>query len=98
MSKHLTPIDISNYPELLRLAEEVSTTKKPLVLTRDKKNLAVVMPVENAATPKKHRGKTKTDYEASLAAIGRWRDLDADALIAHVYRAREEGSRPATRP
>ena len=98
MSRHLTPIDISNYPELLRLAEEVSTTKKPLVLTRDKKTLAVVMPVENAATPKKHRGKTKADYEASLAAIGSWSDLDTDAVIAHVYRAREAGSRPATRP
>lgn len=29
---------------------------------------------------------------------GSWSDLDADALIAEIYRAREEGSRPAGRP
>jgi len=56
------------------------------------------MPVGTAAKPEKRPKPTKADYEASLAAIGSWRDLDADALIAHVYRAREAGSRPATRP
>jgi hypothetical protein len=29
---------------------------------------------------------------------GRWADLDADAMIAALYRARDEGSRPAARP
>ena len=54
------------------------------------------MPVGTAAKPEKRSKPTKADYEASLAAIGSWRDLDADALIAHVYHAREAGSRPAT--
>jgi len=36
--------------------------------------------------------------EAITAAAGNWADLDADALIAAVYRARSEGSRPAVRP
>ncbi len=98
MSRHLTPIDINDFPELRRLAEEVSTTKKPLFLTRDKKTLAVVMPVETAIKPEKKPASTKADYEASLAVIGSWRDLDTDVAIAHVYHAREAGSRPATRP
>ncbi len=94
----LTPIDISNLPDLLRLAEEVATTKTPRELKRDSKTVAILMPPEAKTTPRKTRAKTKADYETSLAAIGSWSDLDTDAVIAHVYRAREEGSRPATRP
>lgn len=98
MTRTLTPIDISNLPDLLRIAEEVKTTKTPRILKRDMETVAVLMPVGTAITSKKKRVKTKADYAASLAAIGSWRDIDPDALIAHVYRAREEGSRPATRP
>lgn len=36
--------------------------------------------------------------EALVKAAGKWADLDTDALIANLYRAREEGSRPANRP
>jgi hypothetical protein len=31
-------------------------------------------------------------------AVGSWADIDADALVADLYRAREEGSRPTSRP
>ncbi len=96
--RNLTPIDISNIPELVRIAEEVNNTKKSRVLTVSRRTLAVLMPVETAGTSKEKRGKTKADYEASLAALGSWSDLDSDPLIADVYRARGEGSRPATRP
>ncbi len=68
MSSNLTSIDISNNPDLLRLAEEVAATKTPRKLTRDNKTVAVLMPVA-PSTP------TKTAYEASLAAIGSWSDL-----------------------
>src|SRR5215211_794684 len=38
------------------------------------------------------------DPEAARAAIeataGSWADVDIEAMIEHVYRAREEGSRP----
>ena len=91
-----TPIDITNIPELVRIAEEVETTKTPRELKWENKTVAVIMPVPKATLTKKQR-KTKADYEASLAAIGSWRDLDPDALMAQVYRAREAGSRPATR-
>ena len=78
-------------PYLVRIVEELQTTKKPRELKRDNKTVAVLMPVAPAT-------KAKTAYKASLAAIGSWSDLNADALIAHVRRARAEGSRPATRP
>ena len=91
MSSHLTPLDISTSPELLRLVEEVATTKKPRELKRDNQTVAVLMPVAPAK-------KAKTVHEASLAAIGSWSDLDTDELIAKIYRWREEGSRPANRP
>jgi hypothetical protein len=32
------------------------------------------------------------------AAAGSWSDIDAEALKAHIYRAREEGTRPLNRP
>ena len=91
MSNTLTPIDISTMPDLARIAEEVATTKKPRELKRDNQTVAVLMPIAPAK-------KAKTVYEASLAAIGSWSDLDADELIATIHRWRQEGSRPATRP
>ena len=85
-------------PDLLRVVEEVKTTKQPRLLKRDRETVALLMPVRTAVKSEKKVAPTKADYDASLAAIGSWRDLDPDALIAHVYRAREAGSRPATRP
>ena len=36
---------------------------------------------------------------AALAeTVGSWSDLDTDAMIANIYRWREEGSRPPDRP
>ena len=90
MSRHFTPVDISNSPELVRLAEEVATTHAPRALVRNNKPLAVIMPVTNT---KNGRTKTQNEYAASLAAIDSWHDLDADALIAHINAARTKGSR-----
>ena len=36
--------------------------------------------------------------EAIDTYAGSWADLDTDAMIENIYRAREEGSRPADRP
>jgi hypothetical protein len=96
MSTKLTPIDISNMPDLLDLVEEVEETKKPRELKLDDKVVAVLSPVltrgKNSPKP------TNVDYQKSLAAIGSWSDLDPDELIANIHRWREEGSRPASRP
>jgi hypothetical protein len=45
-----------------------------------------------------------SDYDAEkvkaaiLKTAGSWSNIDTDALIAALYHAREEGSRPVTRP
>lgn len=35
--------------------------------------------------------------ESTLAAAGAWKDIDAEALKAYIYRGREEGSRSSGR-
>jgi hypothetical protein len=94
MPEAYKPIDISNDPELLKLAEEVHTTHEPRILRRDDEDLAVLMPV----TPKRTRRrqeKTKADYEAFHASAGGWKDLvDTDKLIADIYESRRHSSRP----
>jgi hypothetical protein len=48
----LTPtIDISNLPEVLRLAEEVQATGEPRVLTRGDQQVALLSPVNPAELP-----------------------------------------------
>jgi len=56
------------------------------------------------APKKRNRKKKASGYDANKAKAailknaGSWRDIETDALIALLYRAREEGSRPLTRP
>ncbi|HYT43422.1 MAG TPA: hypothetical protein VEP90_13875 [Methylomirabilota bacterium] len=89
MSSSLTTIDIRNYPELLRLVEEVATTKKPRELKRVNKIVAVLSPAIS---------ENKEKWETIRATFGSWSDLDTDELIANIHRWRQEESRPATRP
>jgi hypothetical protein len=78
MSSNLTPIDISNMPDLLDLVEEVEATKTPRALKRDDKVVAVLSPVvqkeKDAPRP------VNAAWQKSLAAIGSWSDLDPDKL------------------
>ena len=90
----LTPIDISNIPELVRMAEEVNTTKKSRVLTVSRRTLAVLMPVETAGKSKEKQDKTKADYEAFRRAAGSWKDMDVEKFKADVYASRSRSTRP----
>ena len=94
MSSSLTPIDISNIPELVRIAEEVNSTKKSRILTVSRRTLAVLMPVETTGTSKEKRGKTKTDYEAFFSAFGSWKDVDTDSLLKTISATRKRSNRP----
>ena len=50
------------------------------------------------------RERTKSSYDPEKVAevldkyVGAWAHLDVDRMIEELYRAREEGSRPANRP
>jgi hypothetical protein len=94
MNAHVTPIDISNNPELMRLAEEVARTKKPRELMRDRETVAILMPATAKAKPKKKRVKTQADYEAFRAAAGSWKDMVVEKFKADIYESRRLGSRP----
>jgi hypothetical protein len=53
-----TPIDSSKFPDLLRIAEEVQTTKTARLLKRDRETIALLTPIETAGKLRKRRGKT----------------------------------------
>ena len=93
MTQHTIPIDISNNPELLRLAKEVAETKTPHELKRDNKIVAVIMPVKKPTSKKKHV-KTKADYEAFRSAAGSWKDVDVEKFKAAIYESRKLSTRP----
>jgi len=91
---HPSPIDISNIPELVRIAEEVEATKTPRELRRESKTIAVIMPARKLSAKKK-REKTKAGYEAFKSAAGGWKDLvDTDKLKQDIYESRKISTRP----
>ncbi len=85
MSSNFASIDISHNPDLLRLAEEVKTTRTPRELKRNSKTVAILMPPEAKATPRKIRAKTKADYKAFRSAAGGWKDVDTDRPLKDIY-------------
>jgi len=97
MAEQPKSIDISDVPDILRLAEEVRRAGEPRVLRRDGEDLAMVVPMPR---PTKTRLKKPTgaDYAAFRGAAGSWADIDTDTLIEDIYRARGEGTRPIDRP
>ncbi len=97
MAEQPKSIDISDVPDILRLAEEVRRAGEPRVLRRDGEDLAMVVPMPR---PRKTRLKkpTAADYAAFRSAAGSWADIDTDTLIEDIYRARGEGTRPIDRP
>lgn len=73
MKTKLTPIDISNVPELLRIAEEVRTTGEPQVLRADRDDVAVEIrmePKRRKRAPAVPRGKVFTKDDSLFNIIG----------------------------
>jgi hypothetical protein len=94
------PIDIksiSSTKDLLRLAEEVKTTHTPRALTKGDETLAVLMPVNLPISSEEKKCKDEA-FDAMLAVLGSWHDLDTDTMIKNIYQAREVGSRPPSKP
>jgi hypothetical protein len=72
-----TPIDITNIPELVRIAEEVEASNKPRVLKRDNTPIAILTPVK-----KKHPSQAKSEaIKETLALAGVWSDLDFEEML-----------------
>ncbi len=81
MKKQLKTMEISKFPELVKIAERVHRTGQPMILRRNGTTLAVVRPIRSskrkssrrAASRKSLRGKpfTRDDALWNLVGIGR---------------------------
>jgi hypothetical protein len=98
MAKEMTPIDVTHTPEMLRLAEDVATTKVSRVLRRAGEDLAVVMPVSRASERRRIRDRGKSGAGArrhatlestagSLQPATRTEDIEAMIRDAKEERA-----------
>jgi hypothetical protein len=95
MAKELTAVDITNAPDLLRLAEEVHRTGQPRLLRRDSEDLAVLSPIPTPTRRRRKREKTAVDDEAFLASAGGWvGNVIVDAFLKENYESRDRSSRP----
>lgn len=93
MSRRFRPIDVADFPELRRIADEVQQTGEPRLLQRDGEDLAVIVPIAEARRSAR-RPKTEADHQAFLSAAGGWADLDTDKLVADIYADRRRSNRP----
>ncbi|MCL4459661.1 MAG: hypothetical protein M1136_01915 [Chloroflexi bacterium] len=94
MARELKKIHVTPGSELARLLEQAALA--PLILEKDGERYRLNREEEKediwaGYDPEKVR-------KALAQTAGSWADIDTDALIADIYRAREEGSRPANRP
>lgn len=104
MAKELTPLDISDQPDLLRLAQEVQATRQPRLLQRDGEELAILIPVTHARRPSSlaaSRARAAAAVARSKAGIrasaGSWKDLDVEAFKTYVRERRTMPGRPPVR-
>ena len=94
MASEYPSVDISNTPELLKLAEDVRKTNRPRVLRRADEDIAVIAPVKKTTKRSPFQKKSKADIDAFLASAGGWKDVDTDRLKADIYESRRLSTKP----
>jgi hypothetical protein len=70
MAKEPRIIEITDVPELLKLAEELEATQQPIVLRRNNRDVAVLSPAPKRPRTKRSRAFTKDDALFGLIGIG----------------------------
>jgi hypothetical protein len=83
MTTDATPIDISNIPDLVRIAEEAKQTGKSYLLRESSQDIAILSPI------KQHKPNQQA-IEDTLALAGSWSDLDWDDMMQELDRIRHE--------
>src|SRR5690349_19977614 len=85
-------IDVSNLPEVARLAEEVRASRTPRDLRRGDEVIARIVPATPllACMPTRRRGIqiTEEDRASFLASAGSWSDVDPEKFKADIYDSR----------
>jgi hypothetical protein len=94
MARELKAIDISNSPDLLKLAEEVQASETPYLLRRDGEDIAMLVPAPAASKRRGTPGKSEADMAAFWSSFGGWKDVDTDRLINDIYESRRISTRP----
>lgn len=97
MTDQRKSIDISDAPEILRMAEEIRRAGEPRVLRWNGEDVVMVVPLPRAKKAGIEK-PTADDFETFRRAAGSWADIDTDTLIKDIYRAREEGTRHVDHP
>ncbi|MHB8573779.1 MAG: hypothetical protein ACYDCQ_00465 [Dehalococcoidia bacterium] len=75
MTAEPQPLDITNTPELSRVADDVRHTGRPRVWRRGGKDIAVLVPIANAV-------RTPPPYNPALAAV--LEKLPKDSIVART--------------
>src|SRR5438105_5013424 len=94
MTEELRRIKVIPGSELDRLLSVAA--QAPVLLERDGERYRLYREADTKWGPVVYNPQVVR--EALWRAAGTWADLDADSLIAELYRVRGEGSRPADRP
>ena len=91
-------IDVSNNPDLLRIAEAVRRRNTSAVLRNGDEAIAVVMPVGGSTRKAKRspfKKRSQADIDAFLASAGGWKDLvDTEQLKRDIAESRARSGRP----
>lgn len=96
MTRETNSFDITQIPELARLAREVNTSKRPVRLTDEAGTVAVLVP---APAPRARRGRRRTlteaDRQAFLDSAGSWKgNVDVERLKEGLAQSRRIPPRP----
>src|SRR6266852_1625717 len=94
MNSHYVPIDISNSPDLLRVAKEVQVSKTPRVLKQRNEAVAILMPAEAALLTNGRHAQTHGDYTKLRKIAGSWQQVDTDTLLHDIYADRKRSNPP----
>jgi hypothetical protein len=89
MASEIKHIELREGTELQAIADEVQKDGSPRVLERGGQPVAVVVTLKDA----RHsllESPSPEGIAAALSAAGAWADLDTDAMIDEIYRARHE--------
>lgn len=98
MSRHIIPIDASKLPDLLRIAEEVNTTKTPRLINRNGETLALIMPAGTAVKREPHKRTIWTHYDpqrvkaALKQSAGALQGVNKEELLSDLASQRNQQS------
>lgn len=93
MAEVVNPIPFEEFSENLdRIFERVLHERETILVESAAGGLVELKPVTSAKRGR--RAKSEADYEAFLASLGSWKDVDVDAFL----KGNEESRRLSTRP